>query len=414
MNILKVSFLSALSVAIKMLTLLIINKFVAYLFGPSGIAALGQFQNFQAAVRTLAQGGINSGVVKYISQFEDNEEEERKILASSVMMTLFMTFVISFIMFIFSNYLSFQLFETGKYSYILKTFSITLILFSLNQLLLSILNGYGEFKWYTLINVIQSLLGMALTLLLLYFFEFDGLLMSMVTSQSVFVFVLLLCPRVKRILKSRVDFYKNYYSYITKLLPFSLMSLSSALSLPIAMYAIRSLIINEHGWDSAGTWQAVVYISTLYMMVFSTVLSTYYLPKLSKTFKNVDVRKEILKGLYLFVPLYFLLSLILYFSVDFVIGILFTSKFLVIKELLPFYVLGDFFKLLALLFSYIMLAKSLTRLYLFTELVNYIFLYALSDFFIDYFGLVGVGYAYSISCLFYFCMVTFFLRKHYL
>lgn len=397
-----------------MLTLLIVNKFVAYLFGPSGIAALGQFQNFQSSVRTLAQAGINSGVVKYIAQFSGDEEQENKILSSSIMMTLVMTFSISLMMFLFSDYLSFQLFDSEQYAYIINTFSLTLVLFSLNQLFLSVLNGYSEFKWYTIINVIQSLLGMILTLLLLYLFKFDGLLLSMVTSQSAFFFVLFLSPKFKLVISSKINICKNYSSYVTKLLPFALMSLSSALSLPIAMYAIRGFIIKDYGWDAAGAWQAVVYISTIYMMVFSTVLSTYYLPKLSKVCNNNSVLNEITKGFLLFVPLYFILSFFLYLSIDFVVSFLFSSSFLVIKDLIFFYVLGDLFKLSALLFSYIMLARSLSRLYVVTEVINYTSLFVLSRFFIDWFGLVGVGYAYVINCLFYFIVVTFSLRKHYL
>lgn len=75
MNLIKTSLLSFIATAVKLLSGLIINKAVSIFIGPSGLAVIGQFQNAQGIVRTLAQGGINSGVTKYTAEFHENGEK---------------------------------------------------------------------------------------------------------------------------------------------------------------------------------------------------------------------------------------------------------------------------------------------------------------------------------------------------
>ena len=59
MTLVRTSLLNAIAVAIKMLTLLGINKILAVYVGPAGYAALGQFQNAVQMISTFASGAIN-------------------------------------------------------------------------------------------------------------------------------------------------------------------------------------------------------------------------------------------------------------------------------------------------------------------------------------------------------------------
>ena len=79
MNLLKTSALNSIAVLMKMLTLLGINKVLAVYVGPSGYAALGQFQNAIQMITTFASASINTGVTKYTAEYHDNEEKQRTI-----------------------------------------------------------------------------------------------------------------------------------------------------------------------------------------------------------------------------------------------------------------------------------------------------------------------------------------------
>ncbi|TOH87114.1 O-antigen flippase, partial [Vibrio parahaemolyticus] len=75
-------------------------------------------------------------------------------------------------------------FDTEEYSYVFSLFAITITLFSLNQLVLSILNGLKEIRTYISINITQSIVGLILTLVLVYLYGLDGALIALVTNQS--------------------------------------------------------------------------------------------------------------------------------------------------------------------------------------------------------------------------------------
>ena len=79
MTLIKTSLLNGIAVAIKMLTLLGINKILAIYVGPAGYAAIGQFQNAVTMITTFASGAINTGVTKYTAEYYQDEERQRLV-----------------------------------------------------------------------------------------------------------------------------------------------------------------------------------------------------------------------------------------------------------------------------------------------------------------------------------------------
>ncbi|BBI60616.1 hypothetical protein HSBAA_19220 [Vreelandella sulfidaeris] len=78
MTLIKTSLLNGIAVVIKMLTLLGLNKILAIYVGPTGYAAIGNFQNAVQMITTFASGAINTGVVKYTAEYYNEEENNAK------------------------------------------------------------------------------------------------------------------------------------------------------------------------------------------------------------------------------------------------------------------------------------------------------------------------------------------------
>lgn len=68
------------------------------------------------------------------------------------------------------------------------------------------------------------------------------------------------------------------------------MALTSALCVPLSQILIRSHTSNKFGVQYAGYWQAMIRLSGAYLMLVTTTLSTYYLPRLSEL---KSIKKEI-------------------------------------------------------------------------------------------------------------------------
>jgi PST family polysaccharide transporter len=83
------------------------------------------------------------------------------------------------------------------------------------------------------------------------------------------------------------------------------------------------------------------------------------------------------------------------------------------STLFKFQLIGDFFKIISWLIAYIMIAKSLTRIYVFTEILFSISYVLMSIFFFNQNGLLGLSFAYMLNYLFYFLYLLIFFKKKY-
>ena len=79
MTLIKTSLLNGIAVIIKMLTLLGLNKILAIYVGPTGYAALGQFQNAVQMITTFASGALNTGVTKYTAEYYEDEVRQHTV-----------------------------------------------------------------------------------------------------------------------------------------------------------------------------------------------------------------------------------------------------------------------------------------------------------------------------------------------
>ena len=75
------------------------------------------------------------------------------------------------------------------------------------------------------------------------------------------------------------------------------------------------------------------------------------------------------------------------------------------RIMFPYQLVGDFFKIMAWVLSFIMVAKSKTKLYIITELVFSGMFVTLSMIWIKKMGLIGASFAYMINYILYILLV---------
>ncbi|WP_301542047.1 O-antigen translocase [Shewanella sp. KJ2020] len=402
----KTSILSFIATAIKMLVNLIINKFVALFIGPTGLAVIGQFQNATLLANSFSSAGINNGVIKYTSEYGEDLDSKKKLWGTSLRLTLICSSVTSVFLLFFSENISSYLFSSLDYSYVFIVFGLTLVFFSVNQLLLSIINGLKEISLFIQINIMQSLSSLLFTGTLILFFGIDGALISLVTNQAiVFVIILFKLKGHKEIIIS--NFSERFNRNVSKkLLSYSFMALVSALCYPISSTIIRNYIGSHLSWDYAGYWQAMVYISSMYLMVITTMLSTYFLPRISELKDKDDIKLELLRGGRLILPLVLFLAVTIFYSKHLIVNILFSAEFEPMLELFKWQLVGDVVKIFTWLLVYVLLAKAMTKLFVLSEVIFSVTSVLFSMFFITHSGFVGLSYAFALN---YFLSFIFML-----
>jgi polysaccharide transporter, PST family len=389
----------------------VIVKIIAIYVGPSGLAFIGQFQNFMSILTTFASGAINSGVVKYTAEFHDDEKEKQKLWSTALRISLGATFFIALILVVSPNYWSTLFFKTDRYSSIFLVFSATLVFFVLNALLLAILNGQKEIKKLVTINIVSSFVGLVLTGTLAYYFNLYGALLSYTIGQALVFFITL-----GFVLKSpwfKAQYFTNKLDrvYSKKLGKYAAMTIVSALTVSLSQILVRNYIGESISWDDAGYWEGVWKISTAYLAIVTTTLSIYYLPKLSEITNNIELRKEIFYGYKIILPVVIILAIGVYFLRDFVILVIFTDDFMPMSDLFLYQLIGDVFKIASWLLGYLMVAKAMTKIFIVTEIVFSLSFVLLSVVFINWYGLVGVTMAFAVNYFLYLSAMLFIFRN---
>ncbi len=410
-DIIKVFSFNAISTLVRMLCGMISVKIVALIVGPSGVALLGQLGNFNTILLGLANGGINNGVTKYVSEYKDDVSNVKKYVSAALRITGVCSLFISIVLIIGCRQLSRLILLSDEYSYVFVIFGFTLILYSLNFLLISIINGYKEFKKYVYVNIAGTIFGLFYTILLVIIWGLNGALINTVTYQSVVFFITLWMCRKSPWLNKSYFVQKKESTIIKKYLRYSLMSIISLMMLPVSQMVLRGHVMTELSSAEAGWWEAMNRISGMYLNVFTTAFAVYYLPRLSEITDKIELRKEILRCYKVIIPILLTAVLTIYSFKHFIVWLLFTPDFYPMESLFIWQLLGDFMKMMSWMLAYIMIAKAQTKLYIVSEVFFTLVYVGLCFVLLHNNGIIGLTQGYFLNYIIYTLAMLFIFRK---
>lgn len=387
-----------------MLSAFVSVKVVSVIIGPSGVALLGQLSNFTSIILSFASGGINSGVTKYIAANSDNEEKIKDLIGTAFRITLFLSFIIGTILISFSSYFSNYVLLSDTYKYVFQIFGLTLFLYSTNALLLSIVNGFKKYNLFVKISIFSSVFGLLISLLLVSFWGINGSLINVVTSQSLLCiinFIVLISEKCSWLsfnylfAKFKLEIAKKYFR-------FTVMTLVSALTIPVSQLIIRSYLIKSFTMKTTGLWEGLNRLSLMYLLIITSSFGVYYLPKLSEISEPNELKKEIHNAFKVIIPFLSIILPLIYLSRNLIIKLLFSPDFYEMSELFSWQLIGDFLKVSSWLIAYVITAKAMTFLYIITEICTSLLNIFLVFIFCRFFGFTGVVIAYMVNYFIYF------------
>lgn len=405
MTLIKTSLLNGISVVIKMVTLLGINKILAVYVGPAGYASLGQFQNAVQMITTFASGAINTGVIKYTAEHYEDEALQHKVWRTAGTISLVGSLITSVLVIIFSDSLAGWFLNDEGLGSVFVWFASALTLFVFNTLLLAILNGKKEIHRYVIANIAGSLFALAVTSVMAIQFGLYGALVALAVYQSLTFIVTLM-------LIYRASWFKFSYLFgvidkqaAKNLSKYAAMALVSAACVPVSNILIRDYLGESLGWDFAGYWEAMWRLSGAYLMLVTTTLGVYYLPKLSELQNSADIKKEIIQGYKIILPTAVVCGVVIYLLRDFIIRILFSADFAPMEQLFLWQIVGDVIKIASWIMGFVLAAKAYFILHIAFQILFPGLFYILTVFFVDLMSLEGVVVAYAITYFFHFILM---------
>ncbi|WP_294956934.1 O-antigen translocase [uncultured Flavobacterium sp.] len=408
----KITSLNSLSVALKIGIGLITSKILAVFVGPSGMAFVGNLRNFLTSLENISTLGFQNGIVKYTAESEKSKIELQKIISTVFLALVGVAIVLSCILFCSVSYWNEKIFgDNIEYLIVFKVLSFVLPTYGVSVFFIAVINGLGRFKKVIAINIIGNIIGLLTSVFLIMQFKTIGALLAIVIAPALLFFITLYLVQKEIRVSEFIKWYAFDFKVLKNLSAYSLMTLVSSVFAPFVFLAIRNHIIQDLGIEQAGYWETMTRISSYYLMFISTMLSVYFLPKLSRAETNLETKKIFLQYYKFILPVFGLALTAVYFARVFIIRLLFTQDFLPVTDLFFWQLLGDLFKVCALILGYQFFAKRKTLMFILTEFFSLSLLYFSSLYFIKEFQIEGVVMAYAFQNVCYLMVLGIYFRK---
>ncbi len=394
MSMIKSTAWNGVAVAFRLSSGLALNKILAVLVGPGGYAIIGQFQNAIQIFYTIAAGSINNGITKYTAEYAGDEARQHALWSAAVRIVLFAWVFVAALLVAFHRPVAAYFLGSEQYASIFLWLAVTIGLFSLNTLLLAIVNGKKDLRTFVASNIAGSILILISMAALTWFFGLYGALVAVALHQSLIFFVTIaLCRRMPWFTREAL-FAPFSGPAALRILSFATMAAASAIAINGGQVIVRGILIDRLGLAYAGYWDAMIRISQLNMLLVTSATAFYFIPRMSELTYWEDIRHEIWNGCKLIVPLFVAGALGAYLLRDFVILILFTSDFSPMRSLFGWQLAGDTLRVASFFPAYVLIGKAMIRTYISIELLTNALFAGSSWWLVGRLGFEGVAIAH--------------------
>ncbi|WP_203258974.1 O-antigen translocase [Hyunsoonleella ulvae] len=408
--LIKLFSVNSLGVLLRSVLGIISQKLIAIYLGPNGLAYVGNLRNFLALFSLGTTMGIDQGVLKYQSEYENRPNELKKLYSTSIAYGVMGSITIGIILFFGASYWSQLLFKTGEYKYLFMILALTMPFTSVYNLNLSIVNGKSNYKKATIITFSTYAFVTLLIIFLVSTYRLSGVLLAITLTPLAQLLALLLFARdgLKLFLDLRIRFHKFYRN---SLFVFIIMSCAAVILSNSVDIKIRNYLIKQLSGEEAGYWTSMTSLSNYYLSFMTGVYSLYILPRYAKMTSFKEFKIELKRIYKLVIPLFGFVFVLIFFFREFIIKLLFTEAFLPMGILFKWQLLGDMLKIIAVVLAYQFIARKHWKIFIVTEVISYTLLYIFGVYFIDRMGLEGVVFAHFLRYVVYLIIVALLIRR---
>lgn len=397
---------------VNMIISIIRVKAIAVLMGPFGIGILGLFNSIRDSMINIAHLGIPNSGVRTLSQ-ENSGSHRFAELQGTIFTSLFIQGVLALIIIlIVDEQISNYIFDNKIERWQLAAIGLSVWLALIGFAILTILQAHRRVLEIAKFSVYGSLIGSSLGLFFIFAYGEKAIalfVLSLAIGQIIAGGFL--------ILKSKDIFIVSFTDFRTMLkhwievsrLGFSLML--SGIALPFTMLIMRSYIQKTAGVEAVGQFEAAWVLSITLVALFLNTMAADYFPKLSSIINdNLKVHQIVNNHIKLILVLAGPLLIFFIGFAPWLVSLLYSQEFSDSQVILQWFMIGNFFKLICLSFSYIILAKGYGRLYLLVEIVFSLCFAIVSWLQFNNLSVIATGPAYVAAyivqiCLLYFCIL---------
>lgn len=384
-------------------------KTLAVFLGPAGVGTLSLLNSYHVFILSIVGLGLGTGIAKYVSVYSrqgDVFSVQKTVGNAFQMVGLF-----ACIVFLFSLSFSPQLSESilqdrGSYSFII-CYAVTFPLAVFPLIAGSALQGMKRVAALAKINVIRSIAAIALVIPMVYLFRLPGAVYSVVLTTL--LHLILSAVYFKR----ETGVFKIFFwapldrNILRKLFQYGLTSLLVAVAYYFTQLLLRMLIVNKLGLEMNGIYQPVWALTTAYLTLVLSSMSTYSYPRLCELSDLSKIRAELNGALRIAIIIIVPVMFFLLIARGAAIQVLYSSEFLQASDYMPVQIIGDFFKILCWSIGLYLLPSKRLATFIWLNLLQDALLLSLSVILIGPFKLHGIAAAFLIS--YFLCFFAYYI-----
>lgn len=398
-NIFKATALFSGVKVFQILISIIRSKLVAVLIGPEGMGIMNLYSSTIGTVNQLTGCGLQTSAVREVAKaYEKKEEGTINRVITILRFFVWLTGLLgTAILFFFSNQFSIFAFGSTEYSLAFKYLSINLLITQINTGQMALLQGTFHYKDIAKASLWGQIVGLVISIPIYYFMRERGIVPVLVLSSVIALFFSWIYSRrlpftnVKMPLKELFKGGKD------------LMSLGIVLALGglignFSSYVMNIFLSSQASLETVGLYGAGMTIANTYVAMVLSAMSSDYVPRIAAlsgdTEGQIDaINKQIELVMLIMLPL--IVALIVFVRLG--IAILYSSDFYAISTMLQLFMVGMIFQALSWCLSYAVVARGDSKIFLWTELYNFVVSIVLKIVGYLLWGLAGIGIAFIID-----------------
>lgn len=379
------------------------SKVIAFFLGPAGMGIYNLLRNTVEITGKISGFGLSASSVKFISEeFTEGNEDRAYKLIQVLQNLLWISGVVgAVILAIAAPFLSRLLFGSNAYTFSMIWLSSAVLFNQLADGRVSVLQSLRKLQYLAKANLWGSAWGLILTAPVFYFLREEGIVPAIIIAALINLFLSNLFLKKSKIQKKEVSRKESIREGMGMLKLGLALSFSSLISAATA-FALQLYIAKVGGMVQVGLYSSGFLILDRYGGLIFTAMAKDFYPRLAgisnyRSKIRYTVEHQAFLAILLMTPF---VVMFLALAPEF-IRLLLSSKFIEIKTMVSWGMIGLLLKATSWSMAYIIIAKGDTKLYIQTnisfkllELATYIIGFYLG-------GLVGLGISFMLYYLVY-------------
>lgn len=378
------------------------TKLIALWIGTVGVGLFGLFNNALEMLNIATNLGVRSSSVRDISQAAERGDQSliARIIAVVRKWSLWLGLGGATLTLALSPLLSEITFGTQDHIWGFVALSIAVLLMAVTNGEQAVFQGLSHLKKLARITVLGTVSGLLVSIPLFYYLREDSVLPSIVAYAvaNAFFTILLRNKEYPAVTVSHSETIAMGRDFV-KLGVF--MTIGNFVTI-LATYIFNAWLNNRAGTGEVGLYQAGYTLINKYTGLILTALGMEYYPRLARVAHSrmklrVFVSQEINIALLVMVPVIAVFVLLR----EPIVNLLYSADFTPILPFISWGMMGIIFRAVSWSMAFVILAKGSGKVYLITETLSAVTGLALNITFYQWWGLVGLGWAFTVWYIVY-------------